>query len=456
MNFIKKYLFSVKEKIESKSERSRDVIINILLSLLMKGTTILSSLLIIPLTINYVNPNQYGIWLTVSSIIGWVAFFDLGLGNGFRNKFAEAKAKGNILLARELLSTTYFTIGIIVLIVYIIFASINIYINWADILKVSKDYTNELQKIFFIVCTFTCINMVANVFISLLSADQKNGYASVITAIGQYVSLIVIYILTLTTDGSLLNLAIFYSGIPCIVIVAASIFMFNHSTYKKYKPGVRYIKIGHIQNILTLGSQFFFINLCIIVIFQVVNIIISREIGPIGVTQYNIANKYFNIIYMIMIIIATPLWSAFTDAYTKEDYIWMKSMITKMEKCWYIFIMIGFFMLLLSPFFYNFWIGQTVSMPIQISIAMFFLVVFQAYGHIYMLMINGTGKIRIQLITYIIFAIISWPLFTIFSRNFGLSGIISIPTLVYLVQGILGKIQIEKIIKQKDKGVWSK
>lgn len=456
MNLINLLPASIKEKINSKSERSQDVIINIFLSLAMKGATILSSLLIVPLTINYVNPNQYGIWLTLSSIIGWVAFFDLGLGNGFRNKFAEAKAQNNILLARELLSTTYFAIGIIVLFVNIIAIIANFYINWTDILKVSPIYKDELQKIFFIVCTFTCINMVANVFTSLLSADQKNGYASVITAIGQYISLIVIYTLTLTTKGSLLNLAIFYSGIPCIVMIIASIFMFNFSSYKKYRPSLKLIKISHIRSILQLGSQFFIIYLCLIAIFQVINIVISREIGPMGVTQYNIANKYFNIIYMVMIIIATPLWSAFTDAYTKEDYLWMKSMISKMEKCWYIFIIVGVLMLLISPFFYKFWIGETVSMPMKISISMLFLVISQSFGNIYMLMINGIGKIRIQLITYIIFAIFSWPLFTISSKFLGLSGIIAVPALVYFIQGVLGKIQITKIIKHTDKGLWSK
>lgn len=456
MNLINLLPSSIKEKIYSKSERSQDVIINIFLSLAMKGATILSSLLIVPLTINYVNPNQYGIWLTLSSIIGWVVFFDLGLGNGFRNKFAEAKAQNNILLARELLSTTYFAIGVIVLFVNIIAIIANFYIDWTDILKVSPTYKDELQKIFFIVCTFTCINMVANVFTSLLSADQKNGYASVITAIGQYISLITIYILTLTTKGSLLNLAIFYSGIPCIVMIIASIFMFNFSSYKKYKPSLKLIKISHFRNILQLGSQFFIIYLCLIVIFQVINIVISREIGPIGVTQYNIANKYFNIIYMIITIITAPLWSAFTDAYTKKDYQWMKSMVCKIEKCWYISIFIGVLMLILSPFFYQFWIGESVPMPIAISISMLFLIIFQSFGSIYMQMINGIGKIRIQLIAYILFAIIAWPLFTISGQYLGLSGIIAIPAFVYLTQGVLGKIQLEKIIKQKDRGLWSK
>ena len=78
-------------KLLPSSGRSKDAVNNIALSLVGKAISVLSSLLIVPLTINYVNPTRYGIWLTLSSIIAWVSFFDLGMGNGFRNKFAEAK-----------------------------------------------------------------------------------------------------------------------------------------------------------------------------------------------------------------------------------------------------------------------------------------------------------------------------------------------------------------------------
>ena len=53
----------------------------------------LISLLLVPLTIDYLNPTQYGIWITLMSVIAWFNFFDIGLGNGLRNKFATAKAE---------------------------------------------------------------------------------------------------------------------------------------------------------------------------------------------------------------------------------------------------------------------------------------------------------------------------------------------------------------------------
>lgn len=73
----------------------------------MKCISILVSLQVVPLTITYINPTKYGIWLTLSSIIAWLSYFDLGFAHGFRNRFSEAKANGNILLAKEYVSTTY-------------------------------------------------------------------------------------------------------------------------------------------------------------------------------------------------------------------------------------------------------------------------------------------------------------------------------------------------------------
>ncbi len=88
-------------------ERSIKAKKNIIASFFIRGISIAISLILVPLTINYVNPSRYGIWLTLSSIIAWFSFFDIGLTQGLRNKFAEAKAKGNDELAQIYVSTTF-------------------------------------------------------------------------------------------------------------------------------------------------------------------------------------------------------------------------------------------------------------------------------------------------------------------------------------------------------------
>ena len=86
---------------------------NILASIFIKGISIAINLVLVPLTIDYVNPSRYGIWLTLSSIIGWFSFFDIGLTQGLRNKFAEAKTKGDDAIAQVYVSTTYAILAII-------------------------------------------------------------------------------------------------------------------------------------------------------------------------------------------------------------------------------------------------------------------------------------------------------------------------------------------------------
>ena len=159
---------------------------------------------------------------------------------------------------------------------------------------------------------------------------------------------------------------------------------------------------------------------------------------------------------MLINILVTPFWSAFTDAYTKKDFVWMKSMVKKLQFCWYALIFVGLCMLVISPIFYELWIGDSVYIPLSLSCTMLFLAINQSLGNIYMYLINGIGTVRIQLITYVIFAAISWPLFTFSAKLFGLNGIVLVPALVYLVQGILAKSQVSKIINGTASGIWAK
>lgn len=456
-------LYKIKECIPQKyrnrfshsSKRTKDAVGNIIVSMITKGISILVSFLIVPMTIHYVNSTQYGIWLTVSSVMAWITYFNLGLGNGFRNKYAEAKANNNILSQREYVSTTYFATTILVVVLCIVANIINLFVDWSSFLHIDAEYSHELKMVFAIIAFFFCFNMIVNTFSYLLLADQKPGLLSIIQVIGQVISLVVIYVLTKVSQGSLVNLALYYSGIPSITMMVFSIVLFN-GRYKLVSPKIKYVRPRLIRNILNLGIQFFFINICLILIFQIINIIITRELGPDSVTEYNIAYKYFHILYMIMVIIITPFWSAFTDAYSKGDFSWMKNSLHKLEVSWFVSIIIGIIMLIVSPWFYKVWVGEDVSVSFFVSIALLIYMLAQTIGAIYMQLINGIGTIRLQLYIYIIFAFISWPLITYSCRFFGVYGAVSAPVLVYITQAIFGKIQIQKLLSNTATGIWKK
>lgn len=446
----------LRETYANSSGRSKEVMRNILISFISKGIAGICSLLVVPLTINYVNPTQYGIWLTLSSIIGWVVFFDLGLGNGFRNKFAEAKTKGDIELARQYVSTTYLSLSIIVLFLLVIVGVSNLFLNWPSILNVDDSYLLELRNVCAIVSFFFCINLVVSLFSTVLTADQKPGWADMLNAAGHVLSLIVIYFLTISSEGSLLNLALYYSGVPTILIFVCSVYAFKFTRYKEVAPRMKSVRINLVSSITNLGFQFFFISVSLIFIFQIMNIVISRELGPDAVTEYNIAYKYLYNLTILVVIIITPFWSAFTDAYYKSDFQWMERSIKKLETIWLLSVLGSIVMILLADFFYEIWIGKDVQVHLSTTISIAIYITIFNIGHIYMYLINGIGTIRIQLIIYLVIALMAWPLMVLSCRLFGLPGVVIVPSMAILLQAVFGKIQISKIIHGHAHGLWMK
>ena len=75
------------------SQRTRLVKKNILVSMLIKGWGSIVQFLLVPVTLGCLNQYEYGIWLTINSILVWIDSFDIGLGNGLRNNLAESLAK---------------------------------------------------------------------------------------------------------------------------------------------------------------------------------------------------------------------------------------------------------------------------------------------------------------------------------------------------------------------------
>ena len=62
-----------------KSKRTKNITKHIGWSVFYKFGGVSANFLVVPLTINYLDSENYGIWLTLSSFVGWFSLFDLSL-----------------------------------------------------------------------------------------------------------------------------------------------------------------------------------------------------------------------------------------------------------------------------------------------------------------------------------------------------------------------------------------
>ncbi len=428
---------------------------NITFSFLIKGLSIAISLVLVPLTIHYINPTRYGIWLTLSSIIGWLSFFDIGFGSGLRNKFAEAVAKGEHELARVYVSTTYAILSIIIVIFLILFFCINPFLNWSKILNTPNDMAGELSLLAMIVFVFFCIQFVLQLVTTVTTAYQQPAIASLFNFLGSLFSLIVIYICIKTTSGNLIYLGLILGFMPVIVLAISSIWLYTHE-YRRYAPAIKFIQFGYARDLMGLGLKFFIIQIAVIVLYQSSNIIIAQLFGPAQVTSYNIAYKYFGVIPMVMGTIMIPFWSAFTEAWVKKDIQWIKNSIKKLKMFWVLLSAVTIIMLTFSNYIYKMWIGKEIQIPLNVSIVMAAYVIINAWNGIYSQFINGIGKIRLQLYSGIWGMILNVPMAIYFGKKIGISGVILSSVILGAINMIWIVIQYNKIINNKAKGIWAK
>lgn len=441
--------------IKQGTDRSVAVKKNIVGSLFVKGCSIIISLLIVPLTLGYVSSDLYGIWLTLSSIIMWLNFFDIGFTLGLKNKLTEAIALGDMQRGKALVSTTYFMMIAIFIPLCILLEMIIPHINWASFLNVTGNYNPDIIKTLHILAACLCAQMIVNVLTAVLAAYQKVALSSAFPVIGNFISLFIILLLTKYCPPSLSLLALAVSTIPIFVIIIASFILFS-SSFKAVAPSWNFVKKKQIKDLFNLGSKFFLIQAQIVVLYQCTNILISNLSGPSDVTSYNIAYKYITISMMILTIIMAPLWPAFTEAYTKNDYSWMKNVYNKMCKLWGGLTVIVILMIIVSPIVYQLWIGEKAHVPLIMTVLIGIYTIVHSWDIIQVNMINGVGAIKLQTYMTLIGLIVHIPLSLFLGRYVSCYGVIISMIVINMIYSTTFTIQIRKILNKTAKGLWLK
>lgn len=436
-------------------QRSIIVKKNILASFIIKGVSILISFMLVPATLGYVSAELYGVWMALSSVLLWIHFLDLGFSQGLKNKLAETLAFKDYKKGKALVTTTYVMVTFIFVPIGIILEFIVPLVNWCDLLNISTDYADEIERVMYVLVAFASIQMIVNVLTSVIAAFQKVAFASVFSVIGQFLAFIIIIILTKTTPPSLIGLALSYAAMPVLVLIVASLILYN-TQFKIIAPDLRTFDKSYIKELFGLGYKFFIINIQVVVLYYFTNILISYVSSPYQVTSYNLAYKYLNVAMLVYSLVTAPLWPAYTDAYAKKDYNWMKSTLSRMFKIMLMSIGLCIIMVFTSPFVYEIWFGDKADVPFIMTVIVAVYTCVYCWMNLYGTVIVGMGTVSIQAIITVIGMIIHIPLSLLLGRYIGAYGVITSMVIINIFYAIVFQIQVSKILSMKASGIWIK
>lgn len=444
----------IKQILTSGSARTINIKKNVLASIILKGVSILVSLALVPITIGYVSPELYGVWLTLSSILSWLSFFDIGLSHGLKNKLTEAIAKDNWIRGRELVSTTYISMAVI----FVPLATISLFvvphIDWVSLLNVQNIYQEDIILSMQILVAFLCLQMVINVITAVIAAFQKVALSQSFGVIGNVISLGVIIILKHLSPPSLAMLSFVMAGCTFFLTFVASLVLYKKQ-FKRVAPTISCFNPVLLTDLYSLGFKFFIIQIQYIIIYQSTNILISHVSSPEVVTSYNIAYRYLNIAMIIFTIFTAPLWPAYTDAFARKDLEWIQRMRRKMLKILLISCIGCIIMACISPIIYRVWIGDSIKVSSTMTWLVTFFVIVYGLTQVNATIISGSGKMKASTIATVMGLFIYIPLALFMSEYWAEYGIVASMIIINIFYAVIYTIQSNKILENKAIGIWN-
>ena len=136
---------------------------NIALGLVYKPLSMILSYLYIPVVLAYLGDEKYGVWATVLSVLSWISLFDIGIGNGLRNKLAENFKDYDSLKIRKYVSSAYIMLTIIVMALMTATIILFSFVNWESFFKVETNFNDNLTVVMNISVICMCVSFVMEI-----------------------------------------------------------------------------------------------------------------------------------------------------------------------------------------------------------------------------------------------------------------------------------------------------
>lgn len=439
---------------ERLSTRNGRIGVNIIASLGLKAMAIVVSFLLVPATLDYLNTFEYSIWLTLSSIMVWISYFDIGMGNGLRNKLTEALTKEDLPLARSYIGSTFLLMSAVIIGIYLLYTALHTWIDWPTLLNLPQErLSTDLNALVLVMLIPFSINFVMRCLGSIYQAKQMPFVNDLLIGLGSLLSLLSIYILQwFKPEGRLEDVALCFSFAPMLVYLVALPITF--ARFKELRPSWQDISLKHSKEVLSLGGQFFVMQMASLLLFATANFFLSRYSHSEEVVHYNIAYRYFSVLPMAFVIIITPYWSAATEAFTKHEFEWIRQSVRRMLLLWLVFGIGGTLMLLLSGLAYRLWVGLSISLSLSIALLIYMMV--SCWVHLFSFFINGIGRTRVQLYSSVMTCIIYIPLAIYCTKAWGGVGICVAMSTSLLFSAILLPIQYRYLMQGSKHWFWSK
>jgi len=413
-------------------EREKRILWSAATAALAKVISTAIPLITVKITLSYLGDELYGLWATIISFFSLFAFADLGLGNGLQTELSRASGKqNNSEKCRKIVSSAYLMISVVAMLLIMVFVVVFPLVDWSGLMS-AESSTAKAMTSTFVMAIF--LSKLVGIPVSLVQRTQnalQEGYISNIwSSLGSVLSLIVVVVFASLDLGRAQMM--WFSSFAVVITSLLNSLFFYVIKRPDLKPSIRFIDFKITKLLLSTGILFFILSIITSVSLSLDNFIVAKVTSLSETTPYSIAYKVASFIGIISTMLSTPLWAANGEALARGEYSWVKKQTVKMTNVSFVlsFLASVFLVVLSKPVLG--WLGSGTQVSYSILIGMCFQQILIATANPAFMVLNASRKIKIQMLMYGIYSVLSISLKYVLGQMYGAIAIAWVGPICYL------------------------
>ncbi len=406
------------------SERNRRALVSALAGLALRGSSFAVLLLSVPLTLSFLNPVRFGMWMTLASVVALLGATDLGVGNGVLNNVAHAFGQGDRAAARRYLASGLVVLTGIATVFGVLFALTYSMVPWAHLYNVSADpvaasEAGPATAVF--VATFL-VGLPLGLIGQVRSAFQEGFVQSAFAGLGNMITLAML-LLTTWARASLPVLVLAMTIGPILAAVINLVILLRGKR-RWLVPAWADVSIAALRSVMGVGLAFMVLQIAYAVAFSADPLIVAQIIGPVAVADYSVVYRLFSIPAGLAVISMIPLWPAYREALSRSDIRWVR---VTLKRSFVIVVAVtvplAICLAISGPAIVDVWTRGGLAPVFGLYVGFAGLTISYAVANVFSVFLNGAQELRFQICTWVPMAFLNVVASVYLASRIGVAGV---------------------------------
>lgn len=284
----------------------------------------------LPLTVRYLGPERYGVWVTVTSFAVWLNLLDLGVANSLTNVISQTYATGDRQGAARALTNAFVMTCAAATAAWCAFLLVCPQVNWNALLDARVSSSVEIRRMILASVAIVLLSLPANLAGKTLAGYQELHRWNQTLAFGALLGLGGLAV-GIRFGASMPLLLVLSCGGTALAGWARLVWLF--AFHKPWlRPRVRLVQWKSARDLLDSSWSFLLIQIAAVVVFSSDNLIVSHYLGAAEVTPYSVAWRLVSIGAVLQSLTFPALWPAYAEAYARGDSRWVRRTYSRTTK----------------------------------------------------------------------------------------------------------------------------